>query len=209
MELIMRGLTILAYLSIVIEITLLHVPSIASFRSIWMANEDVTANYSAHYVRLFRLGRWAKTLLFLPPLVIVYAVFLYPIVLIVFDMSAPFGVLFEPGAASHVLAILLIVAGRTLTLGSVLAMRSKQAGQASSALQTSGPFRWSRNPGLLGMYLMFLGFLAVLPTPEFLAGVLVYFFYMDFKVRMEEDFLHNRFGERFEAYRARTGRYLA
>lgn len=209
MDLIISSLTILAYLSIVLEISLLHVPSIASFRSIWTANADVTANYSERYKRLFRLSNWTKTLLFVPPLIIVYAVFLYPIALIIMDLPSPFGFFFEPGELFYVLAMILIVAGRGLTLSSVLAMRRNQVRHATSPLQTNGPFRWSRNPGLLGMYLMFLGFLAVLPTPEFLAGVLVYFLYMDFKVRMEEDFLRNHFGDNFEAYCASTARYIA
>jgi protein-S-isoprenylcysteine O-methyltransferase Ste14 len=31
---------------------------------------------------------------------------------------------------------------------------------------------------------------------------------MDFKVRLEEDFLANKFGISYSAYRLRTGRYL-
>ena len=208
MELIVRLLILAAYASILIELSVLHVPSVASFRSIWVADDDVTTWYSKKYQRLFRLGRPMKIALFLPPLLAVYAVFLFPIPIALFDVQPPLGFAFEPHTALRWTAIALILAGRIVTLITVASMTRASPSPDSCSLQTSGPFRFSRNPGLAGMFMMFAGFWIALPSLIFLAGILIYVVYMDFKVRMEEDFLANRFGAEFQTYREKTSRYL-
>ena len=208
MELIVRLLILAAYASILIELSVLHVPSVASFRSIWVADDDVTKWYSKKYQRLFRLGSPMKITLFLPPLLAVYAVFLFPISIALFDARPPLELAFEPHTAIRWIAILLIVAGRIITLTSVASMLRASSSPDSYFLQTSGLFRYSRNPGLAGMFMMFAGFWIALPSPIFLAGILIYVVYMDFKVRMEEDFLANRFGVEFRTYQEKTSRYL-
>lgn len=208
MELIVRLLIFAAYVSILIELTILHVSSVASFRSIWAADDNVTKWYSKRYVRLFRLGKLMKLTLFLPPLLAVYAVFLFPIPIVFLDVQPPIGFVFEPNLASYWVAFALIVAGRVITLISVVSMLREESSPDSWTLNTRGLFRYSRNPGLAGMFIMFVGLWVLLPSPIFLAGVLIYFAYMDFKVRMEEDFLSNRFGAEFRTYREKTSRYL-
>ena len=100
-----------------------------------------------------------------------------------------------------------MIAGRALTLSSVFALRH-YAADNHRALQTHSIFRWSRNPGLVGMYLMFLGFWLVMPSLWFALGLVVYVLHMHAKVRLEEDYLGNRFGADFTNYRDRTPRYL-
>jgi protein-S-isoprenylcysteine O-methyltransferase Ste14 len=207
-ELIVRLLIFAAYVSILIELTMLHVSSVASFRSIWAADDNITMWYSQKYVRLFRLGKLMKLTLFLPPLLAVYAVFLFPIPIVFLDVQPPLGFVFEPHLATNWVAFALIVAGRAITLISVVSMLREETSPDLWALNTSGLFRYSRNPGLAGMFIMFVGFWVLLPSSIFLAGILIYFAYMDFKVRMEEDFLTNRFGVKFQTYREKTSRYL-
>jgi protein-S-isoprenylcysteine O-methyltransferase Ste14 len=102
-----------------------------------------------------------------------------------------------------------VVCGRVLALGAVLTIRrANSQSDDSFYLHTTGPFRWSRNPGLLGMYLFVGGLWLITPSATLLLGIVLYVAYMDFKVRMEEDFLANRFGSSYAAYRLRTGRYL-
>jgi protein-S-isoprenylcysteine O-methyltransferase Ste14 len=149
-----------------------------------------------------------KIALFLPPLLAVYAVFLFPIPIALFDLQPPLGFAFEPHTAIRWIAIALILAGRIMTLITVASMTRADPSPDNCSLQTSGPFRFSRNPGLAGMFMMFAGFWIALPSPIFLAGILIYVVYMDFKVRMEEDFLANRFGAEFQTYREKTSRYL-
>ena len=209
MELIVRILILAAYVSILIELSVLHVPSVASFRTIWVADDDITTLYSKKYQYLFRLSRPMKTTLFLPPLLIVYAVFLFPIPIAFFNVQPPLGFAFQSNTALHWIAIALIVAGRAITLIAVVSMIRAGTSPDPRALHTGGPFRYSRNPGLAGMFVMFAGFWVALPSPIFLVGILFYVVYMDFKVRMEEDFLANKFGAEFQTYREKTSRYLA
>jgi len=80
---------------------------------------------------------------------------------------------------------------------------------ADSALITTGPFRYSRNPAYVGMGLMVVGlavtfdnlWLVVLLVPAFL---LVY----RFCVSKEEAYLDGKFGEDYRRYRAAVRRWL-
>ena len=198
-----------AYLSVLFELTVLHVPSVASSLRIWSPRDAWVATHSDRYRRLFDLPKAKKLALFFLPLAIVYAVYAYPLV-VAWVGPDPLGdYAFGPSAATDVAAVALILAGRAISLTSALTIRrlNAQAG-GSFHLHTSGPFRWSRNPGLIGMYLFALGLWLIAPSARMLAGIVVYATYMHFKVRIEEDFLAHKFGAQYADYRLRTGRYL-
>lgn len=79
----------------------------------------------------------------------------------------------------------------------------------ATALVTSGPFRFSRNPIYLGLTLLYLGVSLLIDTlwcllllPAVLA-VMVHGV-----IEREEAYLERRFGERYRAYRARVRRWL-
>ena len=55
---------------------------------------------------------------------------------------------------------------------------------------------------------MFAGFWLAMPSVLFVLGIAVYMTHMHFKVRLEEDYLCNRFGSDFVHYRDNTPRYL-
>jgi protein-S-isoprenylcysteine O-methyltransferase Ste14 len=197
------------YASLAIELTLLHVASVASSRGIWSAPAELVDGYSPRYRRAFGLPLPAKLLAFGLPLLIVYCVYAYPLVVLWVGPDPIDDYVFAPSTPTDLLAAALIVCGRALALGAVLALRrdNDQAGN-SFRLHTAGPFRWSRNPGLLGMYLFVGGLWFATPSTAMLLGVVLYAAYMDFKVRMEEDFLTNKFGSSYTDYQLRTGRYL-
>jgi protein-S-isoprenylcysteine O-methyltransferase Ste14 len=197
------------YASLAIELTLLHVASIASSRRIWSAPAELVDGYSPKYRRVFGLPLPAKLLAFGLPLLIVYCVYAYPLVVLFAGADLLDDYVFAPSTPTDLLGVALIVSGRALALGAVLTIRrdNDQAGD-SFRLHTAGPFRWSRNPGLLGMYLFVGGLWLTAPSAAVLLGIVLYAVYMDFKVRMEEDFLTNKFGSSYADYRLRTGRYL-
>lgn len=203
------AIVVTAYVSLAVELTVLHVASVASSRTIWSASAELVAAYSPLYRRVFRLSQSAKVLAFGLPLLVIYGVYTYPL-LVLWAGADPLGdYLFAPAAATDVLGAALVVCGRVLALAAVLTIRrhNDQLGD-SFRLHTGGPFRWSRNPGLLGMYLFVGGLWLVTPSATMLFGLALYVSYMDFKVRMEEDFLMNKFGSSYAEYRLRTGRYL-
>jgi protein-S-isoprenylcysteine O-methyltransferase Ste14 len=203
------AIVVTAYASLAVELTALHVASVASSRTIWSAPAELVAAYSPLYQRVFRLSPSAKVLAFGLPLLVIYGLYTYPM-LVLWAGADPLGdYLFAPAAVTDLLGAALVVCGRVLALGAVLTIRrhNDQAGD-SFHLHTAGPFRWSRNPGLLGMYLFVGGLWLITPSATMLLGIALYAAYMDFKVRMEEDFLINKFGGSYAAYRLRTGRYL-
>jgi protein-S-isoprenylcysteine O-methyltransferase Ste14 len=80
--------------------------------------------------------------------------------------------------------------------------------RAKTALVTRGIYRYIRNPCVLGVFLLVLGTFLIAPSLlVFLILVLNVIGY-DMKVRAEEEYLRRMHGAEYEAYCARTGRYL-
>jgi protein-S-isoprenylcysteine O-methyltransferase Ste14 len=187
----------------------LRVPSVASSLNIWLRRQSLVTGYSARDRRLFDLAWPWKLLLFGVPLLVVYAVYAYPLLIVVAGPDLLDDYLFTPTPILESWGILLIVAGRLLALATAIKLRQRRSREAdSSSLHTSGVFRWSRNPGLVGMYVFCCGVWLTMPSATLLAGILVYIAYMDLKVRMEEDYLRNAFGTAYAGYQLRTGRYI-
>jgi protein-S-isoprenylcysteine O-methyltransferase Ste14 len=197
---------LLAYASLAVELTWLHVPSVASSRNLWLRPPELVAGYSRAYGAVFAWPWLKKTVLLTLPLIAAYGVYVYPLV----ALWGPYDPLgdhaFRTGPFSAALAVTLIVAGRVITLASVVSIRGATP-TLTSPLHTSGPFRYSRNPGLVGMYLFVAGLWLAAPSSIMLAGIAIYIGHMHFKVRMEENFLENRFGEPYLDYCRRTSRY--
>jgi protein-S-isoprenylcysteine O-methyltransferase Ste14 len=197
------------YASLLFELAVLRVPSVASSLQLLSPRAIVVAGYSESYRALFAWGTGAKLAAFVAPLGVVYAVFLHPWAAAAAGGSPLGDDMFVPTGATDAFAIALLVAGRAVSLSAALTVRrgNRQRG-ASFALHTDGLFRWSRNPGLVGMYVFALGLWAAAPSACMLAGIAVYVLHMHFRIRMEEDFLSNKFGAAYAQYLRRTGRYL-
>lgn len=75
-------------------------------------------------------------------------------------------------------------------------------------LITTGPFERSRNPIFLAVGLAQLGFFLALPSLFTLVCLLVGFAVLSLQARVEEYELREKLGLRYEAYRARTPRWL-
>ena len=120
--------------------------------------------------------------------------------------------------ARMIIALILAVLGLSLSVWSIVYMRRKGDGNPMDAfghevaprtkhLMTEGPYRLSRNPMLTGSFIYFVGvcvwlwtWLALLVYVAFIAIMLV-------QVRSEERRLRRDFGEEYEAYCRRTGRF--
>lgn len=111
------------------------------------------------------------------------------------------------------LGLLPLVLGLGIT---VMAARTfARAGTAirpfheSSALVTSGMYRYTRNPMYLGMVLVLLGAAVLLGslTPFAMPPLFALIIQMRF-IRHEEAMLQNRFGEQYREFRARVRRWI-
>lgn len=117
------------------------------------------------------------------------------------------------GRPWHWVALVPVAAGLVLALwaaaGFIRAGTPLEPYKAASALVTTGPYRFSRNPIYLGMALLlagvwlWLGSLSPgLVLPAFVIAIDRRF------IQREEAHLDERFGARFRAYRASVRRWL-
>ena len=120
--------------------------------------------------------------------------------------------------ARMVIAIVLAVLGLSLSVWSIVYMRHKGDGNPMDAfghevaprtkhLMTAGPYRLSRNPMLTGSFVYFAGVCIWLWTWQALLVYVAFIVIMLLQVRSEEKRLRRDFGEEYEAYCKRTGRF--
>ena len=118
-----------------------------------------------------------------------------------------------------VMSAFLAMCGLALSIYSIVYMRIVGKGNPFDAyghevaprtkhLMTSGPYRWCRNPMLVGIYIYDAGILvwlwAVWPLVIFLVEVIL----LTLQVRSEEKRLENDFGLEYLNYKQRVGRYF-
>ncbi len=78
-----------------------------------------------------------------------------------------------------------------------------------SALVTTGPFAFTRNPMYLGLVLCLAGWAVLLGTVAPMLVVPAFFALIQYRfVLREEPFMAERFGEAYAAYKARVRRWL-
>lgn len=117
-----------------------------------------------------------------------------------------------------VLAIALALLGLSLSVWSIVYMRRKGDGNPMDAfghevaprtkhLMTDGPYRLSRNPMLTGSFIYFAGVCVWLWRRPPLLVFVGFIAIMMLQVLSEEKRLRRDFGEEYEAYCQRTGRF--
>ena len=80
--------------------------------------------------------------------------------------------------------------------------------QENTSLRTTGIYRFSRNPMLLGLYLIALGSAIYVQNPINWILVIVALTVHHKIILAEEDFLHERFGDQWIEYRNKVRRYI-
>jgi protein-S-isoprenylcysteine O-methyltransferase Ste14 len=120
--------------------------------------------------------------------------------------------------ARIVIALVLAVIGLSLSVWSIVYMRRKGDGNPMDAfghevaprtkhLMTEGPYRLSRNPMLTGSFIYYAGVCVWLWTWQALLVFVAFVIIMFLQVRSEEKRLRRDFGEEYEAYCRRVGRF--
>ena len=117
-----------------------------------------------------------------------------------------------------VIAVVLALLGLSLSVWSIVYMRRKGDGNPMDAfghevaprtkhLMTEGPYRLSRNPMLTGSFIYYAGVCVGLWKWPVLLVFVVFVVIMMLQVLSEEKRLRRDFGEEYEAYCRRTGRF--
>lgn len=217
------ALVLLAYGSLVVELVVFPIPSEASTWQL-LAAPGATEG-GGELARARRRALHQKVLLYALPTLLGIVMFLIPLVCIASaEVRREFGV--NPHAAAIAAGAVAVGLGRVSTFTSVLQLRAARAagalrapaaagadadaatGTAAPAALAHGLFRWSRNPGLVGMFTFYLGLCLVYWNPAMWAGLPLYYGNMHRRVRMEEAHLASRLGTVWLDYRARVPRYL-
>ena len=116
-------------------------------------------------------------------------------------------------------AAVLILVGLAMSVWAIVYMRRKGDGNPMDAfnhevaprtkhLMTDGPYRLSRNPMLTGIFLYLIGCGVWLMKWQATVFFVVFVLVMLLQVRSEEKRLRRDFGEEYEQYCRRTGRFF-
>jgi protein-S-isoprenylcysteine O-methyltransferase Ste14 len=123
------------------------------------------------------------------------------------------------GILRLIVGIILATAGLATSVWSIVYMRCKGNGNPMDAfghevaprtqhLMTDGPYRLSRNPMLTGTFIYLIGICVLLFTWQSIVVFVAFVLIMLVQVRTEEKRLSRDFGDEYEAYCHRTGRFL-
>lgn len=111
--------------------------------------------------------------------------------------------------------VVIALAGGAVALAGDLAFRRARTTinpfkpENSTALVTSGVYRFTRNPMYVGLTLVLLGWVVFLCSAWALPGPVVFVLYITrFQIMPEERVLSAKFGEAYAAYTARVRRWL-
>jgi protein-S-isoprenylcysteine O-methyltransferase Ste14 len=216
MHLIVVIIILTAYILLAMELVFLHVPSVASvYQLIWSKKSIV--NYSHEQLKsgkLYEVLHWSliKKISFLAiPTGVSIITGLLPLAFIFYILFFDYSWSYFNNSffLQNLAGVFLIIGGRIITLYATFKIRTdNQQKEDSFQLKTNGVFSLSRNPLLVGMYVMYAGMFVIFPVILFGIGLLVYFFNMHFRILLEEDFLEFQFGAPFKKYKQTVKRYL-
>jgi protein-S-isoprenylcysteine O-methyltransferase Ste14 len=103
----------------------------------------------------------------------------------------------------------LILLGLILTFGTMAWFGLRRAfGRQTAELTASGPYCWSRNPQILGGYLLVIGAALQRPSLYALVWVLLYGLICHMMILTEEEYLRQQFGTVYDQYCAQVPRYF-
>ncbi len=199
-------LVLLAYGSLAVELVRFPVSSEASLYQL-LLDADEKAGHDTRVARARLSSPAHKLLVYGLPTATGVVLFLIPPVAAVWrplvDVLWPLPAL--DGPWSRGFGATLVVVGRVVTLTASVQLRQHKV---RATLHDAGLFRWSRNPGLVGMYLFYLGLCCLFPSTILLVGLIPYVWNMHVRVLMEESHLSARFGASYGDYKARVPRYV-
>jgi protein-S-isoprenylcysteine O-methyltransferase Ste14 len=113
----------------------------------------------------------------------------------------------------RVAAAVLIVAGLALMATFLLAFRRHGTNvptrKPTTALVTDGPYRFSRNPGYVSMFLVYAGIVLVADSAWLALLLIVFAIIIRYGVvAREERYLERKFGDDYHRYRASVRRWI-
>ncbi|HEU4419670.1 MAG TPA: methyltransferase domain-containing protein [Planctomycetota bacterium] len=195
------AIVLLAYASLLVEMTVFPVPSEAST---WQLLACRTGAGEGALARATRAPLWRKVLCFFVPTAIGVVLFLVPLCCILWPAARAAWVTLDSPALVG-LGLLLVVAGRVTTFVATLQLRAQRRAGGGPP---QGLFRWSRNPGLCGMFVLYIGLCLASGVPWLWLGLPLYVGNMHQRVLIEESNLLALHGAEWRDYSSRVPRYV-
>ena len=191
---------VLLFLSLAVELTCFHVPSVANTQVFFTTDEGTINNYSK-YRNIFYWSKRKKVILLLIPHFVNMTVFIIPLYYL-------FSTLPTINYWS-VTGVIVAMVGRGFTFYSMYYLRNNNSQTKDDfTLHEKGPFSKMRNPGLTGMLLFFLGLNMIWPSIVMGLALVYYFCYNHFRILIEEDFLKMMYKEKYSHYFKKVNRYF-
>jgi protein-S-isoprenylcysteine O-methyltransferase Ste14 len=106
------------------------------------------------------------------------------------------------------LALVLMLIGFLMVLFSMPFLGRRSFGQEVGTLRTSGIYRYTRNPQLVGGFFFIVGYAMLWPSWKGVLWACLWLVIAHLMVRDEEVHLEHVFGDAYRDYCARTPRYL-
>jgi protein-S-isoprenylcysteine O-methyltransferase Ste14 len=193
-------LVVLLFLSLGVELTCFHVPSVANTQVFFKSHVE-TINMYSKYRNIFYWSKNKKIALLVIPHFVNMTVFIIPLYYL---FSTTPSINFW-SVAGFMVALL----GRSFTFYSMIYLRKNNSQNNDDfTLHDKGPFSKMRNPGLTGMLLFFLGLNMIWPSIIMAIALLYYFCYNHFRILIEEDFLKVMYKEKYIQYFKKVNRYF-
>ena len=205
-----RIFILLTFASILHELIWLPVPSIASTYQLFLTKDGLT-DPSNRLVKVRQWPSWMKSLLVVIPTGLSILIYALPALVALFpNLLTWLNLLFWPVPFWVMgVGVILVIIGRFITLRTTFTIRKNNSQMNDEfELKTEGMFNRMRNPGLVGLYVCFVGLWLLLPLWETAIGFFLYIGNMHFRVLLEEAFLQWKFGEPYKLYLTTTRRYL-
>ena len=192
---------LVAYASLIAEITCFPIPSEASVVQL-LGRSEAAGGGALAAARSADVS--SKVLHYLLPTALCVSLFALPLVAMYWPESRRF---LAPWTAAQLQwpGVAVVLLGRALTFVSVLQLRAAKRRHELPA----GLFTFSRNPGLVGMFVMYIGLCLAVGGPWLWLGAPLYFWNMHVRVRLEESDLEARHADAWSRYVISVPRYLA
>jgi protein-S-isoprenylcysteine O-methyltransferase Ste14 len=111
--------------------------------------------------------------------------------------------------AIKVISLILIMAGLIGIIGAMIWLGiNRTLGDKPKQLLTSGIYKYSRNPQLASVPILFLGYILLRPTFYAVGWILLFFFISNIMIRSEEKHLQDLFGDEYEKYCQEVNRWI-
>lgn len=108
-----------------------------------------------------------------------------------------------------IIGLIVIICGFTVAFGTMFWFGISRAfGVKTDGIVNTGPYRFSRNPQILGGYLLVLGVFIQWPSWYALGWVILYGVISHMMILTEEEYLTQQYGETYTQFLEKVPRYL-